>query len=154
MRIQELLENQDEHLYPQELWNELVQTLQGAEKRLQAEQQADTSYGIGGNLHQSSSGQVQLQKDYVQHGAYNSSIHWNYALKIGTNVKGRKALDHAVETYKQLVLIIKEAIENYGNVRLAGDHQDVMHVKVDDRKFSIMYDYGSNFCTVGIRVAQ
>lgn len=154
MKVQDLIENSDEHMYPQELWNELVQILRGAEQDLQNQQQDSTTYSIGGNFHQASSGSVQLQKNYVSHFHYGGSMTWNYALKIGTNVQGRKALEHAQSVYKQLVQTVRDAVAFAGNVKIQADHNDIMHINVDDRQFTIKYDYASNFCTVAIRVAK
>lgn len=116
--------------------------------QLESSQTKDTSHRIGGNLSASVSGQVEIRAPYVSHGAYNTSIKWDAALIIGSNIED--ALGKAKRVYHEL-----EGILHGFHVPLGEDHDTVAHFTFDDRtSISINYQQGRNFCSVMYRVSQ
>ena len=131
----------------QALFNELRDLLEEARDDLKSSENADTSYKIGGALSAVKSGVVKLVKNYTQHGPYGINTQWDLCLQVGTNIKGKKALDVVKSLYNEA---LKEA-KDFEPTKLETTSDDVFHAHFDDGKVSCTYDYGSGFCIVAIK---
>lgn len=160
MKIQDLIENEEEHqgdhTYPQEVWNFMVGVLRQNAERLKNKAQGDTSHSRGGNISQSSSGAVKVEQNWRQHSTYGGSTTWNFALQVGTNIQGggTAALAAVKEAFTEMVEGLKEYRDESINIEIVNQQQDFFSLKVDDRQFNVSYNYASNYCWVAIRVAR
>lgn len=148
MKLQDIYEAEQPNANLQAVITELKRCLIKARSRLEGSQVDDRMYSLGGNFRGHVSGQLDIRAPYVQHGAYNTSIQWDFALIIGSGIPN--ALAEAKKVYQELEAVVKGF-----DIPLQVDHGGVAHYDFDaETVISIKYDYARSFCTAMYRVSK
>jgi hypothetical protein len=129
-----------------ELWASLIERLKKSQAELSKKAGAQSSHNIGGNLSAAVSGKVALVKNYSDYSRYSGTHVWDYALQVGNNLKGSKAIDEITKLFNNLL----QEVKGYELKKLEA-HNDVFHAYFNDGSISCKYEYASSFCWLAIR---
>jgi len=130
-----------------ELYSELADILKKNADELKSHGQADRSYSISPTMGQVSSGAVKLVSGYYQHHDYGYRTRWDLCLQIGNNISGYKS---GLEPSKKVFAELKSEAQGFDPKKFES-HGEVASAYFDDGSVSMMFSYGSAYCTVCVR---